>query len=139
MWALSCFPKCPDLGENAASEVPSAQPLRSQSAPFTPVSVHCAELCCKEVASASHSTPWESKALFLFLEEGLLWKQSLKSPSTVMVKSTRTITAMLTSMKTTVEEESKVRETGGEDAKFNVVIILPDGVTVTFGLVCGDV
>lgn len=56
-----------------------------------------------------------------------------------MVKSTKTITAMLTSTKTTVEEESKVRETGGEDAKFNVGIILPDGVMVTFGLVCGDV
>lgn len=130
---------CPDLKENPTSEVPSAQPLRPQSAPFPPVSVHCAELCRREVASASHSTPCESKAPFLVLEEGLLWKQSLKSPSTVMVKSTKTITAMLTSTKTTVEEESKVRETGGEDAKFNVGIILPDGVMVTFGLVCGDV
>lgn len=138
MWALSCCPKCVQIQEGTqVSEGPSAHPLKPQSPLFTPVSVHCAELWRKEVASASHSTPCESKAPFLVLEEGLLWKQSLKSPSTVMVKITKTITAMLTSMKTTVEEGSKVREIGEEDVKISVEITLPDGVTVTFGLVCG--
>lgn len=51
-----------------------------------------------------------------------------------MVKITSTITAMLTRMKTTVEEESKVRGLAEEDVALDVGITLPEEVTVAFAL-----
>lgn len=47
-----------------------------------------------------------------------------------MVKITSTTTAMLTSMKTTVEEESKPRGLAEDDVELDVGITLPEEVTV---------
>lgn len=78
--------------------------------------------------------PGGAKDPFLDWVEGLLWKQSLKSPSTVMVKITNTTTAMLTSMKTTVEEESKAWGTTEEDVELNMGTTLPGDVMAVFEL-----
>lgn len=51
-----------------------------------------------------------------------------------MVKITNTTTAMLTSMKTTVEEESRALGMLEEDVALDVGITLPEEVMVAFEL-----
>lgn len=114
--------------DDPVNEVPSALSRRPQSPTFIPLSVQCAELEREAGASASPSTPRGTKTPFLGWEEGLLWRQSLKSPSTVMVKITSTTTAMLTRMKTTVEEESKAWGTVEGDVELNLEITLAEEV-----------
>lgn len=69
---------------------------------------------------------------FFDLEEGFLWKQSLKSPSTVMVKITNTTTATLTSMKTTVEEESNGWGVAGKEVESSLGVWPPGELTGIF-------
>lgn len=123
--------------EDSVSEARSALSRRPRSPTFTPLSVQWAEVERRAAASASLSTPGGAKRPFLGREEGLLWKQSLKSPSIVMVKITSTTTAMLTSKKTTVEEESKGWEGWGmveEEVELNLGITLPEEVMAAFDL-----
>ena len=124
----------PDPREDPVSEAPSALSRRPQSPTFTPLSVQCTELERRAAASVPLSMPGWAKGSFLDWEEELLWKQSLKSPSTVIVKITNTMTAMLTSMKTTVEEEPKAWGMAGEDVELNLGVTLPEEVMAAFEL-----
>lgn len=118
----------PEPREDPVWEAPSALSRRLEAPTLTPLSVQCTELERRAAASVSLSMPRWVKGPFLGWEEGLLWKHSLKSPSTVMVKITNTTTAMLTSMKTTVEEESKGWGMAEEDVELNLGVTLPEEV-----------
>lgn len=124
----------PEPREDPVSEAPSALSRRPQSPAFTPLSVQCTDVERRAAASVPLSMPGWAKGSFLDWEEGFLWKQSLKSPSTVIVKITNTMTAMLTRMKTTVEEESKAWEMAGEDVELNLRIMFPEEVMAAFEL-----
>lgn len=117
----------PEPREDPVREAPSALSRRLEAPTFTPWSVQCTELERRAVASVSLSMPRWVKGPFLGWDEGLLWKHSLKSPSTVTVKITNTTTAMLTSMKTTVEE-SKGWGMTEEDVELNLGVTLPEEV-----------